>query len=128
MRLKFELSEIQKQVVSETLTKLENAHRAKQAWFDDYDFSGSSLSIHPYDLFTVLDHCERCSENEMELFRLKKSAVEQMTSRLAKPKSDIEKRNIEMWLDSYKKLWLGQSAGADLMTAPHQPERIELIP
>ena len=128
MRLKFELNDTQLCAVSESLTKLENAHRAKAAWFDDYVLEGSSLIIHALDLYSVLDHCERNSENEMDLFRLRKSATDQMTSLLEKSKVEIKKHNINLWLDHYKKLWPGTNSDNDLTAPPYQPNNIELIP
>lgn len=126
--LTFTLNEIQLRLVNASLAKLEASHRARVAWFADYSLSVNVLSIHALDLLTVLSHCHRSSENEMELFRLRKAAMDHLSGYLGKTQDEIKRQNLGMWLESYKKLWPGVEADIDLATAPSQPNRIDMIP
>ncbi len=126
--LTFTLNEIQLREVKAALAKLEAGHRARVAWFDDHSLDGNVLSIHALDFVTVLGHCRRDPENEMELIRLRKAAMDQLTVHLRNTRDAIKKQNIETWLESFKKLWPGTDADVDLTLAPSQPDRIELIP
>lgn len=122
------LSDIQLSEVTYALQKLEGAHHSRVAWVGPYSLDGSSLSIHALDLISVLLQCRRTTDNELELFRLRKAAVDQIGSMLAGARDEIKIRNIEIWLDSYKKLWPGAEADHDLTQSPPQPSRIDLIP
>lgn len=124
--LRFVLNEIQLREVKASLAKLEAGHRARVAWFDDYSLEGHLLSIHALDLVTALSHCQRSPENEMELFRLRKAATDELALRREKTGDVIKKQNIGMWIESFRKLWPGTDADVDLTIAPPQPRRIEL--
>lgn len=126
--LQFELSETQLIGVSEALRKLESAHRTRVAWVGSYQIQEYQLSIHALDLLSAFAQVNRTSENEMEMFRLRRSAIEQLTRLLANSRNEIKKQNLQMWLDSYNKLWLGAEADRDLTQPPPQPSRIDLIP
>lgn len=126
--LHFDLGEIQLSEVTTTLQKLEQAHRTRIAWMGPYSLDGNHLSIHALDLLSVLSHCDRTVENEMELFRLRRSAADQITAVMKRARDEIKIHNLEMWLDSYDKLWLGAEAHKELTQAPQQPSLIELIP
>jgi len=126
--LTFNLSEVQLHLVKASLAKLEAAHRARVAWFDDYSLSENVLSIQALDLLTVLSHCQRSPENEMDLFRLRKVATDELASRLGKTQDEIKKQNILMWIESLEKLWPGIDADVDLTVGPDQPSHIDLIP
>ena len=125
--LSFTLNDVQLHAVKNSIGKLEGAHRTRVAWFGDHSFDGSALSIHALDLLTILSHCQRNSENEMDLFRLRKAAMDKLNDFARSAQNEIKKQNIEMWLESYQKLWLGSESATDLTTAPLQPSRIELI-
>ena len=125
--LHFILSKVQLREVTSTLQKLEQAHRTRIVWMGPYSLDGNDLSIHALDLLSVLNHCIRTTENEMELFRLRRSAADQITAVMKRARDEIKIHNLEMWLDSYDKLWLGAESDKDLTQAP-QPSRIELIP
>ena len=125
--LQFDLSDIQLCEVTATLQKLEGGHRARVAWVGPYSLVESRLSIHALDLFSVLSYCQRNSENEMDLFRLRKAAMDKLNDLAMSARNEIKKQNLEMWLESYQKLWLGSESATDLTTAPLQPSRIELI-
>ncbi len=126
--LHFDLSEIQLSEVTFILQKLEQAHRTRIVWMGPYSLEGNHLSINALDLLSVLNHCTRTTENEMELFRLRRSAADQIVAVMKRARDEIKIRNLEMWRDSYNKLWLGAESGKDLTQAPSQPRRIELIP
>lgn len=122
------LSDVQLSEVTHALQKLEGAHRSQVAWVGPYVLDGSSFSIHTLDLISVLLQCRRTTDNELELFRLRKAAVDQIEYMLDRARDEIKIRNLEMWLESYKKLWPGAEANRDLTQAPSQPSRIDLIP
>lgn len=126
--LNFTLSEIQLHEVVSTLAKLEGAHRTRVTWFAEHSIEGNVLSIHALDLFSVLIYCQRNSENEMDLYRLRKAAMDKLDDLAKSARNEIKKQNFEMWLESYKKLWPGSDGAVDLRVAPPQPDRIELIP
>lgn len=126
--LHLDLSESQRREVSATLEKLEGAHRTRVAWMGPYSLEQGHLSIHALDLLTVLSHCRRLPENEMELFRLRRSATEQIIAMKERARDGIKIHNLNMWLESYEQLWLGNEAHVNLTQPPPQPNRIELIP
>jgi hypothetical protein len=99
--LHFDLSEVQLAGVSEALQKLENAHRTRVAWVGSYSLLENCLSIHALDLLSVLSYCQRNSENEMDLFRLRKTAMDKLNDLAKSARNQIKKQNIEMWLESY---------------------------
>lgn len=126
--LSFDLNEVQLCTIKASLIKLDGAHRTRVAWFSDYSLEGNVLSIHALDLLSVLSYCQRNSENEMDLFRLRKAAVDQLKDLARSAQNEFKKQNLEMWLESYKKLWPGSESTTDLVSAPFQPSHIELIP
>lgn len=125
--LKFTLNEVQLGAVKSSLAKIEAAHRTRVAWFGDHSLEGNALSIHALDLLSVLSYCHRRSENEMALHRLRKAAMNQLNDLVQSARNEIKKQNLEMWLESYQKLWPGSECAVDLTAAPQQPSRIELI-
>lgn len=126
--LHFDLTDVQLCEVATALDKLEGAHRTRMNWMGPYSLEQSHLSIHALDLLTVLGHCRRSLENEIELFRLRRSAIEQITDKKVLSSNDIKIHTLNLWAESYNKLWIGDAADKDL-TQPHsQPNRIELIP
>ncbi|MBK9037995.1 MAG: hypothetical protein IPL83_02350 [Bdellovibrionales bacterium] len=126
--LKFGLNETQLGLVKASLAKLEGAHRTRVAWFGDDSLVGNLLSIHALDLLTVLSHCKRNPESEMDLYRLRKSAMDKLNGLAKSARNEIKRQNYEMWLESYKKLWPGSEGDVDLRSATPQPSRFELIP
>jgi hypothetical protein len=102
--LHFDLSDVQLCEVVAALQKFECAHRTQVAWMGPYSLEGSHLSIHALDLLSVLSHSHRETENAFELFRLRRSAVDQLTTAKSGTHDEIKIRNLEMWLDSYKKI------------------------
>ncbi|MGE0528602.1 MAG: hypothetical protein AB7G93_16405 [Bdellovibrionales bacterium] len=126
--LHFQLSETQLELVSAALTKRKSAHSARVAWHGPHSLDDGRLSIHALDFISVLDHCRRSSENEMELFRLRRSATDQLQGSLARSRNEIKKRNLKMWLEYYAKLWPGSEADKDISQPPKQPKYIPLIP
>ncbi|MGE3341780.1 MAG: hypothetical protein AB7J46_07915 [Candidatus Altimarinota bacterium] len=124
----FTLNEIQLCEIKAALSKLEAGHRARVAWFGDHSLEGNVLSIHALDLLTVLSHCHRSPDNEIELFRIRREAMAQLSDLIKNSRNDIKKQNYEIWLKSYKKLWPGTDSNVDLTQAPPQPNRIELVP
>jgi hypothetical protein len=126
--LKFTLSDIQLGEITETLAKLEAAHRARVAWFDDYSLNGNVLLIHAIDLLSVLSYCQRTHENEMDLYRLRKCAMDQLSDSLKITRNEVKKQNLETWLESYRQLCLGSEHSVDLTNQLHQYGKIELIP
>ena len=126
--LSFTLNEIQLREIKASLAKLEAGHRARVAWFDDHGLEGNVLSIHALDLLMVFNHCQRDAENEMELFRVRKTAIDQLSERLSKTQEELKRLNIETWLETYKKFWPGLDTDTDLTVAPSQPNRMESIP
>ena len=97
-------------------------------WMGPYTLEQNHLSIHALDLLTVLGHCRRSPENEIELFRLRRSAIEQLTNRKERTSDDIKIHNLNLWLESYDKLWLGDDADKDVTQPSPQPSYIDLIP
>ncbi len=126
--LHFDLSESQRREVEFALQKLEGAHRSQVAWIGPYALDRNSFSIHALDLISVLLQCNRTTDNEFELFRLRKAAVDQIGSMLERARNEIKIRNLEMWLDSYKKIWPGAESGRDMTKPLPQPSHIDLIP
>lgn len=126
--LSFDLNAIQLRTVKASLAKLEDAHRTRVTLFGDYSLDGNVLSIHALDLFSVLSYCQRNSENEMDLYRLRKAAIDQLKNLARSARNEFKKQNLEMWLESYNKLWPGSESTADLLSAPFQPTHIDLIP
>lgn len=125
--LTFTLNEVQLREVKAALAKLETGHRARVAWFDDHSLDGNVLSIHALDLLTVLCYCRRDPENEMELFRLRKAAMNELSLHLEKTHDAIKKQNIRRWLESFEKIWPGIDCEIDLTAAPPQSRRIEFL-
>lgn len=64
----------------------------------------------------------------MDLFRLRKTAMDKLNDLAKSARNKIKKQNLEMWLESYKKLWPGSEGAVDVSMAPQQWDRIELIP
>lgn len=126
--LHFDLSEVQLREVVAALEKLESAHRMHMNWMGPYSLEQNHLSIHALDLVTVFGHCCRSPETEMELFRLRRSAIEQLSARKERTFDDLKIHNLNLWLESYDKLWLGDDADKDVSQPPPQPSRIDLIP
>jgi len=126
--LHFDLTDIQLREVATALDKLEGAHRTRMNWMGPYSLEQNHLSIHALDLLTVLGHCRRSPENEIELFRLRRSAIEQLSDRKERTSDDVKAHNLKLWLESYDKLWLGDDADKDISQPPPQPSYIELIP
>lgn len=124
----FELNDVQFREVSITLQKLEMAHRTKVAWVGSCSLQKNHLSIHALDLLSVLSHCSRTPENELEIFRLRRSAVEQVLRMKTAARNEIKIQNLDVWLESYAKLWPGAGANCDLSQPTPQPSRIDLIP
>jgi hypothetical protein len=128
LQIEIELTETQHGEVAFALKKLDGAHRSRIAWVGPCTLDGKSLSIHSLDLIAVLLQCRRTDENEIELFRLRKTAVDLIKSQRECTQDEIKNRNLEMWLDSYKKIWPGAEADIDLTSPPTPSSRIELIP
>lgn len=126
--LHFDLSDVQLREVTAAVEKLEGAHRMRVNWMGPYSLEQNHLSIHALDLLTVLGHCRRSPETEMELFRLRRSAIEQLTVRKERTVDDVKIHNLNLWLESYDKLWLGDEVDKDLSQPLPQPSRIDLIP
>lgn len=112
--LHFDLSDVQLRDVTSTLQKLEQAHRTRIVWMGPYSIEENRLSIHALDLLTVLSYCQRSSENEMDLFRLRKAAMDKLNDLARSAQNEIKKQNLEMWLESYQKLWPGAESATDL--------------
>lgn len=112
--LKFALNEVQLSAIKISLAKLESGHRARVAWFGNYSLEKNELSIHALDLITVFDHCSLETENEMELFRLRRAAVSQIHNRLLNTRNELKRRNMISWLSSYNQLEIGSSSSVDL--------------
>ncbi|MBK9038032.1 MAG: hypothetical protein IPL83_02535 [Bdellovibrionales bacterium] len=126
--LNFTLNEAQRCTVKASLDKLEGAHRTRVAWVDDYLLNGQELTIHARDLLSVLSYSQRNSDNEMDLFRLRKAAMDQLADLKTSARNEIKKQNYEMWLESYKKLWPGSEGDVDIRSTSPQPDHIELVP
>ena len=126
--LHFDLTDVQLREVATALDKLKGAHRTRMNWMGPYSLEQSHLSIHALDLLTVFGHCRRSPENEIELFRLRRSAIEQLTDRKERTFDDAKAHNLSLWLESYEKLWLGGDADKDISQPPPQPSYIDLIP
>ncbi|MBK8202828.1 MAG: hypothetical protein IPK68_11080 [Bdellovibrionales bacterium] len=126
--LSFDLNEVQLRAVKASIAKLEGAHKTRVAWFGDHSLEGNALSIHALDMLAVLGNCRRDSETEMDLFRLRKTVMDKLNDLAKSARNEIKKQNLEMWLESYKKLWLGSESTVDISSAQPQPSRIELIP
>ena len=126
--LHFDLREVQLREVMTTLEKFEGAHHTRMNWMGPYELAQNHLSIHALDLLSVLGHCRRSPESEMELFRLRRSAIEQLTSRRERTFDAVKAHNLNLWFESYDKLWLGDYADKDLSQRQLQPNCIDLIP
>ncbi len=105
----FELNDTQLRAVRASLAKLDGGHRARAAWFGDESLDGNLLSIHALDLFSVLTYCQRNSENEMDLFRLRKTVMDKLNDLSKSARNEFKKQNYEMGLESYRKLWPGHT-------------------
>ncbi|MDZ4663198.1 MAG: hypothetical protein SGJ18_16430 [Pseudomonadota bacterium] len=124
--LHIKLSDVQIDEVTFALKKLEGAHHSQVAWVGPYALDGNSLSIHALDLISVLLQCRRTADIELELFRLRKTAVDQIGAMLERAKEEVKIRNLEIWLDSYKKIWPGAESDRNLTQPPPQPARFDL--
>lgn len=126
--LHFDLGDVQLREMAIALQKLEGAHRTRVAWVGPYSLQKNHLSIHALDFLSVLCQCRRTPENELEIFRLRRSAIEQINSMKTAARNDIKIQNLEMWEEYYSELWPGAEANRDLGQPSPQPSRIDLIP
>ena len=99
--LHFNLSDAQLREVKSTLYKLEGAHNTKVTWVGPYSLQENHLSIHALDLLSVLSHCHRTPDNELEIFRLRRLAIEQINNMKSAARNEITIQNLEMWEESY---------------------------
>ena len=125
--LTFTLNEIQLREVKAALAKLEAGHHARVAWFDDHSLDENVLSIHALDFVTVLSHCLRTQQNEIELFRLRRTAIRMLSIRYSKTKNETKKLNIKICKDQLEKVGFGSEYETDLKSAPKLPIHIQTI-
>lgn len=75
--LKFELSTVQLREVKAAISHIEGK-RESNIWFGPFSLTRNSLSIHALDLLNVLSRCARDAGTEIELFRIRKEAMDQL--------------------------------------------------
>jgi hypothetical protein len=67
-------------------------------WFGPYLLQNSYLSMQSLDFLNVLSNCKFTSENEIELYRLRKNAILQLEAILSKARNKIKQKNLKQLL------------------------------
>ncbi len=107
--LKFELSEVQLREVKTAIARIESK-RTTNIWFGPFSLARNSLSIHALDLLNVLSRCGRNAGTEIELFRLRKEAIEQLEHLRMRARNKVKLGTLDSWLELYSKPWIGIDA------------------
>lgn len=107
--LRFALTDVQLCEVKAAISHLESK-RSSNIWFGPYSLAENFLSIHALDLLNVLSRCARDAGTEIELFRLRKEAIDQLEQLRMRARAKVKMDNIDSWLELYKKPWIGIDA------------------
>ncbi|MBX9766986.1 MAG: hypothetical protein K2X47_06925 [Bdellovibrionales bacterium] len=107
--LKFELNEVQRREVGGAISLIQS-RKSSNIWFGPHSLTANGLSIHPLDLLNVLSRCHCNSGTEIELYRIRKEAMNQMVRLRRRARNTMKIRTIEAWLEQYGKPWIGIDA------------------
>ena len=107
--LQIALTAVQLREVKAAISHVESK-KSSNIWFGPYSLTENCLSIQALDLLNVLSRFTRNAGTEIELFRLRKEAIDQLESLRRRARNRVKVDNIDSWLELYNKPWIGIDA------------------
>lgn len=116
--LKFKLSDILLRAIQTAITDIETK-TLNPFWFGPYLLQKSNLSMQSLDLLNVISFCNLTSENELEIYRLKKNALMQLEVKLLKSKNFTKQKNLKQLIALYSDIKVASSTPAQVSLETH---------